>query len=510
MKKIMIAGGLVLSLIVAGAIVALVWTADRSTDPDPEPKREPAAEEGSYPEELEEFYTQELDWEECDGDQCATIAVPIDYDDPDGATTELSMRVVGDEDAEQHLFVNPGGPGGSAVDFAVSMSSDFGDDVLDEYAIVGVDPRGVGESSPLECYDDAEFDTYVDADPTPDTPEEVTQYGELVTGMGEACEENSGDLAAHVSTVEAARDMDIARALLGDEEFHWFGASYGTYLGATYAALFPEKVGRMVLDGAINPELGPVDSALGQTTGFQRALEAYIEDCVADDDCPLGTDPAAAEQKLAALLAQLDAQPMPTDDEDRPLTEGEAFFGVALPLYVESAWPLLTSALQAAMEDDGSGLQELSDLYFERADDGTYAGNMGQVITAVNCLDDSERPSPEEVAERLPEFEAVSPVFGRALGASAGGCSSWPFEADAEELDFTAEGAAPILVLGTTRDPATPYEQAVELADLLSSGVLVTRDGDGHTAYTSGNSCVEDVVDAYLVDGTVPDEDPEC
>ena len=507
-KKLWIIGGLVLTLIVAGSVTAvlLLTGGDDEQRADPEPTAE-----SDVPEGLEEYYTQDLDWEDCGSDRCADITVPIDYAEPDGDTTELRMRVVGDEDAEQHLFVNPGGPGGSAVDYATTMSSQLGDDVTDTYAIVGVDPRGVGVSSPLECYDDEQFDAYVDTDPTPDDPAEVQASIDQLTGMAEACEENSGDLAGHVSTVEVARDMDIARALVGDATLNWFGASYGTYLGATYASLFPEKVGRMVLDGAINPELGPVDSALGQTTGFQRALEAYIADCVTEADCPLGTDEAAGQQRLADLLAQLDAQPMPTETADRPLTEGQAFFGIALPLYSETLWGELSSALTLAIgEGDGSGLQFLSDAYFERSANGSYASNIGQVITAVNCLDATERPTFEELEAEVAEFVAVSPVFGRALGLGAGGCSAWPFESEADPVDFSAKGAPPILVLGTTRDPATPYEQAVELADILDSGVLISRDGDGHTAYQSGNSCVTDAVDAYLVDGTVPDEDPEC
>ncbi|MFT4298752.1 MAG: alpha/beta hydrolase [Aeromicrobium sp.] len=502
-KALWIVGALVVAMIAAGGVTAAVLLTgdDHTKKPSPSPSKAPDA--------LEKFYTQELDWDSCGTDECATFEVPVDYEEPDGETTELSMRVVGDGD--EHLFVNPGGPGASAIDYAVSLSYDLDSDVRDMYSIVGVDPRGVGQSSPLECYDDEEFDAYVDADPTPDTPEEVQEGQDLYVGMAEACEKNSGDLAEHVSTVEAARDMDIARALVGDDKLNWFGASYGTFLGATYAALFPEQVGRMVLDGAINPELGAIDSALGQATGFQRSLESYIDDCVSDSDCPLGTDPAAAEQKLVDFLAQVDAQPLPTDDEDRPLTEGQAFFGIALPLYAESYWTYLTDALTAALnEGDGTALQELSDSYFERDKDGSYGSNQGQVISAVNCLDTIDRPSQAEVDERLAEFTSVSPVFGRALGLGAGACAVWPFESDAEKVDYAAEGAPPILVLGTTRDPATPYEQAVELADLLDSGVLVTRDGDGHTAYASGNKCIVDTVNDYLVDGTVPEKDPEC
>ncbi len=503
-RTLWIIGGLVVTLVVAGSVTAvlLLTGGDETAHPTPS--------SGAIPDGLEKFYTQDLQYEDCGTDRCATIEVPVDYADPEGETTEIQMRVVGDENAKQHLFVNPGGPGGSAINYAVSMSYMLGDDVTDQYAIVGVDPRGVGVSSPLECYDDEQFDAYVNTDPTPDDAAEVQASLDQLTGMAQACEANSGELAGHVSTVEVARDMDIARALVGDETLNWFGASYGTYLGATYAGLFPDKVGRMVLDGAVNPELDPIDSALGQTTGFQRAIEAYVADCTSGSDCPLGTDPAGAQQRIADLLAQLDAQPMPTGDSSRPLTEGQAFFGLALPLYNESSWSVLTQALELAVAGDGSGLQYLSDQYFQRSENGSYGSNIGQVITAVNCLDATERPTYDDVQARLAEFEQISPVFGRALALGAAGCSVWPFESDAEPVDFSAPGAPPILVLGTTRDPATPYEQAVQLADLLDSGVLITRDGDGHTAYQSGNECVTSAVDDYLLNGTVPASDPKC
>ncbi|MGJ9423161.1 alpha/beta hydrolase [Aeromicrobium sp. CF3.5] len=461
---------------------------------------------------LASYYEQDLEWTDCGDAQCARVTVPIDYEDATGDTLELAVKVypAGDSDASRAVFVNPGGPGGSALDFADSMSTQFGSSVLDAYDVVGVDPRGVGESTPLECLSDAGFDEFTQTDPDPDDPAEVTALRESLTDLGTACQENSGELAAHVSTEEAARDMDVVRALLGQDEFDWFGASYGTVLGATYANLFPDTVGRMVLDGAVDPLEDSIEASLGQATGFQRAFDAYAAYCVDQGDCPIGSSIEEARTTVADLLEQLDSTPMPTG-VGRELTEGQAFYGLALPLYSEQTWDVLTQALQQAVVDgDGTTMLLLSDAYFSRDTDGSYAGNIGQVIYAINCLDESEQPDLETVRDALPRFEQASPVFGRSLGWGALGCTDWPIRPSNPQEPVPAEGAAPIVVVGTTRDPATPYESAVKLADQLSSGVLLTREGDGHTAYNSGNQCIDDTIDAYLVDGTVPENDTTC
>ncbi len=461
---------------------------------------------------LASFYEQDLDWSACGDAQCAQVTVPIDYEDPTGDTLELAVKVypAGDANSSRAIFVNPGGPGGSALDFADAMSTQFGSSVLDAYDVVGVDPRGVGESTPLECLSDADFDAFTETDPDPDDSAEVTALRQSLTDLGTACQDNSGDLAAHVSTEEAARDMDVVRALLGQTELDWFGASYGTQLGATYANLFPAKVGRMVLDGAVDPLEDSIEASLGQATGFQRAFDAYAADCVEQGDCPIGSSVEEARSTVADFLTQLDATPLQTRDPDRQLTEGQAFYGLALPLYSQESWPVLTQALQQAFDGDGTTMLLLSDTYFSRDPDGSYAGNIGQVIYAVNCLDESEQPDLETVRDALPRFEQASPVFGRSLGWGALGCTDWPIRPTSPQEPVTAEGAAPIVVVGTTRDPATPYESAVKLADQLSSGVLLTREGDGHTAYNSGNQCIDDTIDAYLVDGTVPEDDTTC
>ena len=496
----------VLALIVGVTLATVAVTRD-SGDTWSAPKPSATA----APTGLEKFYDQKVSWSSCGSAKCAWITVPIDYAKPDGATTRL-RAVVHPADggkAKRSILVNPGGPGGSAIDFAKTMESSFGDDVRRMYDIVGVDPRGVAKSSPLKCLSDKDFDAFTETDPDPDDAAEITALRQSITDLGEACEKNSGELAAHVSTVEVAKDMDVVRALLGRSKLDWFGASYGTELGAVYAQLFPTKVGRMVLDGAVDPSLDAIGSSLGQTTGFQRALDAYAKDCVKQSDCPLGNDAEAGLGKIADLMKQLDATPMKALP-GRDLTEGQAFYGVAVTLYDKTTWQYLSQGLKAAFQGDGSILLRLSDIYFERDQDGTYGGNLGQVIYAVNCLDAPDRLTQAETEAALPRFEKVSPVFGRALGWGALGCADWPIKVTNPLPKIEAEGAPPILVLGTTRDPATPYEWAKSLASQLSSGVLITREGDGHTAYNSGNDCITEAVDGFFTKGTVPKDGLTC
>lgn len=494
----------------AAVVVVGVLVATRGGDTTDPTALEPTGE--TAPDGLERFYAQELTWEDCGDGECADIEVPVDYDEPDGETATLrAVRFLATGDGTRALFVNPGGPGGSAIDYARSLASSMGDKVRDAFTIVGVDPRGVGESTPLECLPDEEFDAYAASDPDPTNDAEVQELRDNVRALGEACVENSGELAGHVSTEEAARDMDVARALLGQDTMDWFGASYGTQLGATYATLFPEKVGAMVLDGAVDPAQDTFGSSLGQATGFQRALDAYIDACVQLESCPLGDAPDAAERVIETLMAQLEEEPLPTGTE-RELTKGRAFYGIAVTLYDKASWVALSQGLTAALRGDGSVLLQLNDAYFSRRGDGSYRGNIGWANIAINCLDNDDRPSLEQVEERLPEFREVSPVFGEALGWGTLGCTDWPEPAENPQVEIDAAGAAPIVVIGTTRDPATPYENAGRLADQLGEreGVLLTREGDGHTAYSSGNQCIVDAVDAYLVDGTVPEDGLTC
>lgn len=478
-----------------------------SANPLPEPSESVAAGEG-----LERFYGQDVDWSACRRNlECAEVEVPLDYTDPDGETITLSLLKVpaGNPDGRVgSLVVNPGGPGGSGIEFAANTGLYFGSELRQAFDIVGFDPRGVGESTPVDCLPDEQLDEFVASDPDPDTREEVAAADRMIEEFGRGCVERSGDLAAHVSTPEAARDIDIIRELLGDRRLTWFGASYGTFLGATYAELFPDRVGRMVLDAALDPSLGQVDMSLAQARGFEVALRAYVGACVDRGDCFLGGTVDEGTQRIRTFLDEVEERPIKGDGE-RQLTVGTAVLGIWAPLYNEDYWPLLDGALQQAFEGEGRMLLSLADAYTSRGPEG-YVDNSVEALYAVNCLDADDTVPSSEVPELVPRFEEASPTFGAIFAWSLSSCAQWPIESEHDPGPLRAEGAAPILVVGTSRDPATPLEWAESLAAQLDSGVLVARDGDGHGGYNAGNQCVDDVVESYLVSGEVPESDVTC
>ena len=462
---------------------------------------------------LAEFYSQEPAWEECRGTfVCASVTVPLDYAEPAGETIDLALLKAPASDPDARvgsLLVNPGGPGSPGTDYAAQSDLVFRDPLLRSFDIVGFDPRGTGASSPVDCLTDEQLDDYIASDPGPDTAAERRTFAGLVEAMGEGCAERSGDLAAHVSTIEAARDMDVIRAVLGESTLTYFGASYGTKLGATYAELFPERVGRFVLDGAVDLSIPPRQLSLEQAEGFETALRAYVENCFeTTDSCFLGEDVDAGLARIAAFIDDVDERPLPTSG-DRNLEVGNAFYGIVTPLYVSEYWFVLSAALKAGFDGDGTALLELSDLYTSRGTDG-YDNNSAEAIYAINCLDDPYSVRADEVPAAIPEFEAASPTFGEVFAWGLVGCSGLPVESSEKPLTVRGEGAAPIVVVGTTRDPATPYRWAEALAEQLESGVLVSRDGDGHTGYNSGNDCVDEAIEAYLIEETVPDDGLSC
>lgn len=464
--------------------------------------------------ELQDYYEQELDWSECGEErECAQLTVPLSYDDPAGDTIELSVLrapATNPSEREGSLVVNPGGPGGSGVEYARLADFIVSDQVRPVYDIVGFDPRGVGESAPITCIGDDELDEFLSADPTPDDENEAEETAQISEDFADACESNAGALLAHVSTVDAAKDMDILRAALKEPQLDFMGKSYGTFLGATYAGLYPDKVGAFVLDGAIDPSLTGEEMGLGQAEGFERATRAYVENCVSQDECILGDSVEAGLQRLTDFLDGLDADPLPVSGDDvTELTEGWGSLGIVAAMYDERFWGVLTGALEQAFNGDGSGLMRLANTYADRNADGTYNGNMMQVIYAVNCLDrpgDGDGTTDEETVEA---FEEVAPTWGRYLSAS-GPCAFWPVEGEGDPEEISAAGSEPILVVGTTRDPATPYEWSEGLAQQLENGTLLTYEGDGHTAYTRSNECIDDAVDAYLLEGTVPEDGTTC
>ena len=462
---------------------------------------------------LARYYSQELDWSSCQGDfLCATLTVPLDYRHPDGDTIDLALLKVPASDPDARigsLVVNPGGPGAPGTQYAAQAAQVFGQPILDRYDVVGFDPRGTGGSDPVDCLSDAQLDDYIAMDPDPDTAAERSSYLGWVRTLGRGCVDRSGDLAAHVTTVEAARDMDVLRAALGESTMTYFGASYGTKLGATYADLFPDEVGRMVLDGAVDLSIGARELALEQAGGFETALRAYVQNCVDEtDSCFLGDSVEEGLRTISSFLAGVDAKPLPTG-LGRDLQVGNAFYGIVAPLYNRDYWYILSAALKQGLAGDGSTLLQLSDLYTSRGTDG-YTDNSSEAIYAISCLDDPYAIPASRVAANLPDFERASPTFGAVFAWGLTGCGGVQVTSSVKPRDVHAKGAAPIVVIGTTRDPATPMKWAEDLADQLDSGVLIRRDGDGHTGYHVGNDCVDGAVEGYLIDGTVPEDGLSC
>ncbi|MFF5324555.1 alpha/beta hydrolase [Janibacter hoylei] len=476
-------------------------------DPGPEPsgltpgdRQPPAGTTG-----LERYYEQDLQWGECErGDgECAELEVPMDYDDPDGETIKIAvLRIKAKGKAAGSLVVNPGGPGGSGVEYAAAADFVVSDQIRKSFDVVGFDPRGVARSHPVDCLDDAGMDRYLAKDPTPDTDDERTADDEAQKEFADGCEDKTGELLGHVSTADAARDMDVLRAALGDGKLTYLGKSYGTYLGATYAELFPDRSGRLVLDGVIPPDASSEEVVIGQAKGFDTATKAWAQDCV-DDDCPLGSSVDDVVTSVQDLLEELDEQPLPAS-AGIELTEGWATWGIAQALYDQGMWSQLTDALEAAQDGDGGPLSELGRTYAGRDSGGEYASNLLEALPAVNCLDRPEKDVDQDAL--VDKAVEAAPIWGRAL-SSESPCSQWPVDATNTPHKVDAKGADPILVVGTTRDPATPYEWAQRLHEQLADSALITHEGDGHTAYMRQNSCVDNAVDQYWLTGVTPDGD---
>ena len=463
---------------------------------------------------LEPFYTQVLEWERCgDGMGCATATAPLDWDDPAAGEIELALvRHIARGDRLGSLLVNPGGPGGSGYDFvAESLDYAVGQPLQDRFDIVGFDPRGVGRSSAVRCYDAAQMDDYLYGIVPGErgSDEWVQAVGDAAAEFGEACADRTGALLGEVDTVSAARDLDLLRAILGDERLNYLGYSYGTFLGATYADLYPDKVGRMVLDGALDPSASDTEVTQAQAVGFEHALRAYLEDCLSGTDCPFTGTADAAMQEVAALLESVDASPLRGTD-GRMVGADTLLTAIIYPLYSPESWPYLSQMLESVMLGSGDAALAFADGYNGRNEDGTYRDNSTEAFRAINCLDYTYQPDVQVMREKAAAIAEVAPTIGPWFGYGDLSCIDWPYRSDRERGELHATGAAPILVVGTTGDPATPYEWAVSLADQLDSGVLVTYEGEGHTAYNKSNACVSNAVESYFIDGTVPASDPRC
>ncbi|GAA3375248.1 alpha/beta fold hydrolase [Streptomyces sannanensis] len=479
------------------------------------------------------FAAQQLNWEKCPPPspaagggsapaplpggtewQCATMEVPRDYAKPNGETIELALIRAPARDQSRRigsLLFNFGGPGGSGTSTLPAAVKDY-ESLRSRYDLVSFDPRGVGDSDDVQCESNKQLDAYYAQNAIPDTPREEKTYTDNLKDYAAACKKNSDGLLPYVGTANAARDMDLMRQVLGDAKLHYFGISYGTELGGVYAHLFPDKVGRAVLDGAVDPTEDAEQSALGQTRGFQLAMDNFAQDCVNRGDLCLlrGSTRQEVEAGIAALLKKLDRKPVPGIG-DRQLTATQAINGIAQALYSKEFWPLLEQGIDEAEGGNGALLLALSDALNGRSENGMY-NNLQAANAAINCVDSKQRYSLQQTKAALPRFREASPIFGDYLGWALMTCTHWPVPGQWTTPDVSAPGAPPIVVVGTTGDPATPYGGALKLAEELGKGVgrVVTYEGEGHAAYNSGNKCVKTAVDAYLLNGKVPAEGTTC
>ena len=489
-----------------------------------------ASSKAAVPQGLESFYSQKVEWYDCvaaagversaekTGFQCAKVAVPLDYSQPDGQTIEIAMKkhLATGSTRQGTLFVNPGGPGASGVDSVGATATTTFAGVQKAYDIIGFDPRGVGSSTAITCSTDAEAKAMEGVSPVDGAGAPVA-FEKRATVMSERFKQLEADCASrtkptelldHVDTVSVARDLDVLRALSGDQKLNYTGFSYGTYLGATYAELFPANTGRLVLDGALDPSLSYSERRQGQALGFERALRNYVAWCQSGQSCPLTGDTDAGVKQIGDVFTSANQSPVPSSDPNRPVTGEEMKRIVGFVLYFpESSWSAVSEALgQVINEHDASAFRAMADQIAAQPQVNAGA-NIG-----INCLDYRVEGDMATWTAQSKELERIAPRFATVTEAGDLGCQAWGHTGTQSSKALHAKGAAPILVIGTTGDPATPYEWAEALADQLDSGQLLTWEGNGHAAYTnSGHGpCVTQAVDTYLLTGTMPKKGLTC
>lgn len=501
--------------------------------------RQPPAPEPSS--DFASYGSQTIEWGACDSGrsdvQCAWVYAPLDWGEVDAETDSDADADAGTDagPASAHraddirlrltkhpaeggeaigtLFVNRGGPGATGADYIEnSYDGAVRAEVRQRFDVIGWDPRGVGESSAVHCLDDAGLDDFLYGTGDPEEDGAFLEFGsdewirasiDATADFGEACLEETGELLAHVDTGSTVRDLDMLREIVGDPKLNFLGYSYGTMIGALYADAFPERVGRLVLDGAVDPTTDYVESAREQGVGAETALRGYLADCPNRSKCPFTGSVDAGMREIDQLLERVEAAPIRADD-GRMLYDGTFFTAIMAALYTPSSWAYLDEAIAGLREGNAAPAFVLADHYNQRVD-GHYGTNLMEAFIAINCLDyPREEPDFDEMRAEAAETMRVAPVAGRyhAFGETA--CAGWPVPAVNVTHRVSGAGADPILIVGTTGDPATPYRAALALTDQLESGVLLTFEGEGHTAYGE-NDCVDAVVNEYLLTGKTPD-----
>lgn len=447
----------------------------------------------------------ELTWTSCNpGLECADLPVPLDHDDADGDTIDIALvrrPARNPQEKIGSIVINPGGPGASGIE-AVSYIL-MPPSLTERFDIVGFDPRGVGDSTALDCH------TYLqeiyDADPTMEDAADAEHYREVSQAFVDECEAAHGELLEHLGTVNVAHDLDLLREALGDEELTYVGYSYGTSIGQQYARLYPERVRAMVLDGVVDPNLSGLEAAEAQAAGFTRALDAYAANC--DRSNCLGRPASAVIQEV---IAATEESPIPARGADRPATPGVVNLALGQAMYSPILWSRLSRALDSALDGDGTGLVDLADEYLQRQPDRSYANGF-EIYFAVSCLDSEWPREFDEVLAAGAEVGDRYPVIGEALVNDYARCAIWPVEPQPlEPIPADIEGLPPIVFISTTGDPATPYESGVRVAQSVPGARLITNVGDGHTVFANGKPCIDDNTAAYLLDLTVPEDGLRC
>jgi pimeloyl-ACP methyl ester carboxylesterase len=466
---------------------------------------------------FESFYNQRVEFESC-GEQlfCADIQVPLNWDDGNSEPITIATvyRAADKKNNSGFILFNPGGPGSSGYDWVKESSQFLGTKKLREnFNLLGFDPRGVGRSSEVKCLTDSEYDEFLYGVTGFElgSDEDIAAARSAIKDFSSKCLENTGELLGHVDTVSAAKDMDLIRAVLGEEKLNFLGYSYGSFLGTTFATLFPDRVGRFVLDGAIDPTVSDEQQTLIQIEAFEASLRAFLEECEQFKDCPFTGSVEDSLKTIKQFFTSLETSALPTES-GRELTIWAAVTGLIMPLYSESFWPYLATAFDEALNDgQGDMFLILADQYNDRNEDGKYGTNLIAANYAINCLDARSSTNIFTMRRQNAALLEAAPTLGRYWQYGALRCENWPFDVKEPPVSYSAEGAPTILVIGTTGDPATPYSQAQALAgSILSDAFLLTYNGEGHTIYGQQVACVDNPVDKFFLTGELPDRDPNC
>ena len=464
---------------------------------------------------LAPYLGQEVQWSDCGaGAECATVMAPLDWDNP-GVGEDVSLAVSRHSATGQalgSLFVNPGGPGASGYEFVLD-SVDFAvSEVLREsFDVIGWDPRGVNFSSPVSCAaTDAELDYFFfgELEAQPDTPEWDAELLAESIRFGQECQANTGELLEFVDTLSTVRDLDLLRHLVGDEQLNYLGYSYGTLIGALYIDTFPEKVGRMVLDGPVDPGASQFDLVVNQHRGFEEALEAYLVECDLTNSCPFA---GSLEQRLRGvsdLYDELEQNPLRHAD-GRLIDDGMLRTAMVTTLYAQSSWPFLTRMFDELQEGVTDTAIFLVDFYYDR-EGGVYQNNSMEAFIAINCLDYPVESDPAVLEAQADQLREAAPYTARPSVDGDLVCMNWPYPPKLNKGPVRGEEANPVVILGTTGDPATPYNWSVSLNEQLENSVLLTLVGEGHLAYDERVTCINDPVDTYFVTGDLPEDGITC